>query len=216
MSNISQSSNHSITSNNSEHTYRTAYTDDNESIFSGSLAPSIIVHPCNEFDDGDIMSLPGTVRKISGQYQEIDYRQEEPVSSCQNATPSKNGHSNQNGNHQRPGRKYSDVRSLRSLKTVSSARTSKQQLRRVRSDMADHVATTNGISTSEDTKNPIRVLMPVEEQDGTNERTRNSWLLPSPERPRIEDRRGRNSVSVFATLPRQKKKSVNDADCNKR
>ena len=207
-SNISQSSNHSMTSNNSENTHRTAYTDDNESIFSGSLTPSIIVHPCNEEDDDEISSLPGTSRKNSNQFREIDSNQEEAHSLGESSN------SNQNGNS-RIGRKHSDVRSLRSLKTASAARVTKQQLRRVRSDMADHTATTKENVTPEETRRRVRTLLPVEEQDA-DERKRNSWMLPSPVHTRMQDRRSSNSVSLFATLPRQKKKSVNEADCNKR
>lgn len=197
-----------MVSYNSENTHRTAYTDDNESIFSGSLTPSIIVHPCNEEDDDEIMSLPGTLRKNSNQFREIDSNQEESNSLGESS------HSNQNGNS-RMGRRHSDVRSLRSLKTVSAARTTKQPLRRVRSDMADHAATAKGSLTPEETRRPARTLVTVEEQDA-DERKRNSWMLPSPVHTRMEDRRSNNTVSVFATLPRQKKKSVNEADCNKR
>ena len=203
-------------SNNSEHTYRTVYTDDNESVFSGSLAPSIIVHPCNEDDDGEVLSLPELLHKPSNQLQEIDCIEEGESAgeTYQYATVSSYGRSSKQANP-RTGRKHSDVRSLRSLKMASSSRVSKPPLRRVRSDITENAANTQESVTPEHARKSGRVLLPVEELDG-DEIRRNSWVLPSPEHTPIEDRRRKNSVSVFATLPRQKKKSVNEADCNKR
>lgn len=215
---MSQSSNQSIASNNSEYTYGTAGTDDNESLFSGSLTPSIVVHPCNE-GEGEVSSLPGRLRKLSNPFQEADYSQEEVQSSgehrMQNGDSSIYGQSLPQSNT-RIVKRHSDVRSLRSLKMASSARTTKQQLRRVRSDGVEHkTATKQRNLTSDDVNKQGGVLLPVEEHD-TEERLRNSWLIPSPVHTPAEERHGKNAVSVFATLPRQKKKTVNEADCNKR
>ena len=212
-SNISQSSNQSMASNNSEQTYGTAYTDDNESLFSGSLTPSIVVHSCNEGLEDEISSLPGRLRNLTNQCQEGDSNQEE-VELSEEAI--KNGSASNYGRiaqHPRMAKRHSDVRSLRSLKIISSARVNKQPLRRVRSDGVEHAFPTKDHMTSDDTSK--RLLHPVEEHDA-DEIKRNAWLLPSPSHTPIAERRGKNAVSVFATLPRQKKKTVNEADCNKR
>lgn len=203
-SNVSQSSNQSIASNNSGHTYGTAYTDDNESLFSGSLTPSIVVYQCNEGEE-EVSSLPGRLRKLSNQFQETDLKPEDDVV--------QNGHGQGvQSSHPRVGKRNADVRSFRSLKVASSARGGKQQLRRVRSDGP---AVKEQFPSEEASSKPGRELLPVDEHD-TEDRKHNSWLIPSPVHTPLEDRRGKNAVSVFATLPRQKKKTVNDADCNKR
>ena len=208
----------SLSSMTSEKTFTSAYTYDAESLFNGSLTPSIVVCPCDENEDdaasiqktkdppSSIPSENGSAdekneHKKSEQEQLInDQEQEEITLNLQQARP--NGHI-------KLAKRHSDVRSLRSLKIASSAKSNKQALRRVRSDAVDRRASPK----AELSKN---LLFAVEEDETDSERRENSWLLPSPARTPTENRRGNDAVSVFATLPRQKRKTVNEADCNKR
>lgn len=186
------------------------------------MTPSIILCPCNENKekDDDIASLPERLRLFSNPWSETGSIPEGPEDGessdgqLLDEDPISNGQIIGNG-HPRLGKRHSDIRSLRSLKNVSSGRPNKP-LRRVRSDAFDHRSPQKEVSPKQRPQPPRTLLLDVKEKDST-QRKRNSWLIPSPTHTPTETRKkaSSDSVSMFATLPR-KKKTVNDADCNKR
>ncbi len=221
LSDVSESSNHSLASFTSEETAAT--TDDGGSLFSGSLAPSSL-YPFSEDgnEDDDITSLPQRLRKLSNPFYESERTNGGPFSNGQNQSSSnRNGHlstnENQGSNERTPQRKNSETRSFRSLKQSYAARGPKQPLRRARSDAIDRKFADKSPASPEQIKvagNPSICAKSL--QDPSEKSETNSWIMPSPELPRKACQNENNAINIFATLPRQKKKSVNEADCNKR
>eukprot|EP00794_Sanderia_malayensis_P012034 gene12034-13276_t len=223
LSDVSESS---ILSNASFTSEDTALTvDDNNSLFSGSIAMSTIYHFGEEAhdEDDDIMSLPERLRKLSNPFcGELDSQK---VNSnghhTHNAPPqSANGQSlasDVTASSERLSlKKSSETRSFRSLKSSYATRGPKQPLRRARSDAVDRKGA--------EPFSPRRVKMASNPsisgkslQDSSEKSETTSWIMPSPELGRkTAPSQENNAINIFATLPRQKKKSVNDADCNKR
>ena len=197
-------------------------------MFGGSLTPSIALFPSfyeEGNDDDDIMSLPARLRKLSNPFPESNgmsdkyftngHSQERLLS--QDEDGSQNGHSMPNG-HALSSRKNPEVRSFRSLKNSYSSRT---PLRRARSDAVERRQTQKALATSEYNGAPSSPsLLAKSLVDRPAGQDSHSWLLPSPGPspglPRKEEKKESNTLNIFGTLPRHRKKSVNQADCNKR